>query len=249
MVVVTPFYAIASVAIFALPHAQRYAFIRQWPRFFVWWLKVVCGVDYEVRGLENIPDTPTIVLSKHSSTWETFFLTTVFRPQVWVLKRELLRVPFFGWGLAMLDPIAIDRNAKRGAMEQVLEQGVERLARGCWVVVFPEGTRIPAGTRRRYKPGGARLAVHANVPVVPVAHNAGDFWPRRKFVKQPGRISVTIGKPIEPNGRSAAELMNEAEDWIEGEVARIRKDNPLTANEAVPLPPGPSPGAGTAGEA
>jgi 1-acyl-sn-glycerol-3-phosphate acyltransferase len=237
MVLVTPFYAVLSVAIFALPYRSRYSVIRQWPRFFVWWLKVVCGVKYEVLGLENMPSRPTIVFSKHSSTWETFFLTTVFRPQVWVLKRELLRVPFFGWGLAMLDPIAIDRSAGRSAMDQVIEQGRERLARGCWVIVFPEGTRIPTGTRQRYKPGGARLAVETGVDVVPVAHNAGDFWPRRKFMKRPGTITVSIGPPLPSAGRTPNQLMAEIEAWIEAEVGRIRSNNPLTAHEPLPLPP------------
>jgi 1-acyl-sn-glycerol-3-phosphate acyltransferase len=237
MVCVTPFYAVLALASFPLPHPTRYAIIRQWPRFFVWWLRVICGVEYEVKGLKNVPEQPTIVFSKHQSTWETLFLTTVFRPQVWVLKRELLHVPFFGWGLAMLDPIAINRSAGGSAMEQVLEQGVERLKRGCWVVIFPEGTRIPAGTRKRYKLGGARLAVHAKVPVVPVAHNAGDFWPRRQFLKRPGKITLSIGAPIEPGDMSATQLMNTTEEWIEAEVANIRAANPATANEPIPALP------------
>lgn len=236
MVIVTPPYWMLALACFPLPHRVRYSVIRQWPRFFVWWLKVVCGVKYEIRGLENIPDTPTIVLSKHQSTWETFALTMLFRPQVWVLKKELLKVPFFGWGLAMLDPIAIDRSAGKTAMDQVFEQGAERLSRGCWVVIFPEGTRIPAGTRKRYKLGGARLAVEAGVPVVPVAHNAGDFWPRRRFLKTPGTVTLTIGKPLSPEGLTPAELMKQVEDWIEDEVALLRAQNPATAGEPKPLP-------------
>ena len=157
-------------------------------------------------------------------------LTTIFRPQVWVLKRELLRVPFFGWGLAVLEPIAIDRTAGANAVDQVIEQGTERISRGCWVVVFPEGTRTAAGTRRRYKLGGTHLACAAGASVVPVAHNAGDFWPRRQFIKKPGLVRMVIGSPIPTEGRSAAEVMREAEDWIEAKVAEIR---------GTPIPPRP----------
>ena len=215
-------YAPFSVMTYPLPLRWRYWFISQYPALNIWWAKVTCGLDYQIDGKENIPDAPTVVFSKHQSTWETFALTMIFRPQVWVLKRELLRVPFFGWGLAVLEPIAIDRSAGRSAIDQVLEQGHERLSRGCWVMVFPEGTRTAAGTRQRYKLGGAHLAVHWGQPVVPVAHNAGDFWPRRKFIKTPGVIRMVIGKPIPTAGREPAEVMAEAETWIEATVAEMR---------------------------
>ena len=219
-----------SILIFAFPHRFRYWFISKYPAFNIWAAKVICGLNYQIEGIENIPQTPTIVLSKHQSTWETFALTMIFKPQVWVLKKELLRVPFFGWGLAVLDPIAIDRKAGRNAIDQVIEQGRERLQRGCWVVIFPEGTRTAAGTRRRYKLGGTRLAVATDSQVVPVAHNAGDFWPRKQFIKQPGNIRVVIGEPISTVGRSPAEVMAEAEEWIEQKVAEIRGQ---------PIPPAP----------
>lgn len=222
MVLSTMVFAPLAVLSWPLPYRWRYAFISQWTSFNVWWLQVTCAVHYQVRGLENLPEVPTIVLAKHQSAWETLFLNRLFRPQVWVLKRELLRVPFFGWGLAMLDPIAIDRNAGSSAMDQVLEQGSERLARGCWVVVFPEGTRTAPGTRQRYKLGGARLAEHTGRAVLPVAHNAGDFWPRRGFLKRPGVIQVSIGPLIDSAGLSATEINARAEAWIEAEVARLR---------------------------
>jgi 1-acyl-sn-glycerol-3-phosphate acyltransferase len=231
MIISVIIFAPPSVLIFAMPYRFRYWFISKYPAFNIWAAKLISGLDYEIEGRENIPTTPTVVLSKHQSTWETFALTMIFQPQVWVLKRELLRVPLFGWGLAVLDPIAIDRKAGRNAIDQVIEQGKERLARGCWVVVFPEGTRTAAGTRRRYKLGGAHLAVAAETPVVPVAHNAGDFWPRRQFVKKPGKIRLVIGKPIATLGRTPAEVMAEAEAWIEAKVAELR-------GQPVPAAPG-----------
>ncbi|NKC11287.1 MAG: 1-acyl-sn-glycerol-3-phosphate acyltransferase [Gammaproteobacteria bacterium] len=222
LVIATLIFAPLAVMMFIAPYRMRYAFIIKWCHFNLWWLEVTCNVRCRVRGLHNIPKTPCIVLCKHQSTWETLALNLYFKPQVWVLKKELLWVPFFGWGLAMLDPIAIDRSAGRNAVEQVLSQGEERLKRGCWVVIFPEGTRTPAGTRRRYKTGGAKLAVHTGAPVVPVAHNAGDFWPRRTFIKTPGTVELSIGPPIDPQGLSAAQINERAEQWIETEVARIR---------------------------
>jgi 1-acyl-sn-glycerol-3-phosphate acyltransferase len=236
MIVSALFFAPLAVLIFATPLRFRYWFISMYPALNVWWLKVTCGVRYQIEGRENIPATPTIVLSKHQSTWETFALTMIFRPQVWVLKRELLRVPFFGWGLSVLEPIAIDRAAGTNAIDQVIEQGANRLSRGCWVVVFPEGTRTAAGTRRRYKLGGAHLACATGAPVVPVAHNAGDVWPRRQFTKQPGLVRLVIGPPIPTQGRSAGAVMREAEEWIEAKVAEIRGTDipPRPGSESLP---------------
>ena len=205
-----------------LPYRLRWRAVTQWSRFNVYWLSVTCGVRCEVEGLENVPDEPTVVLSKHESAWETLALQRYFAPQVWVLKRELLRIPFFGWGLATMRPIAIDRNTALDAFRQMIEQGEERLASGCWVVVFPEGTRVPPGVRGRFKQGGARLAVHTGRPVVPVAHNAGDCWPRNSFFKYPGTIHVVIGEPIETTGRKAAEVNRTAERWIGDTVDGIR---------------------------
>lgn len=186
--------------------------------FLLWHL---CGLRYRIVGAENIPKTPSIVLSKHQSAWETLAFQEIFPPQVWVLKKELLRIPFFGWGLAMTSPIAIDRSAKKKALEQIVEQGKDRLKQGFWIVVFPEGTRIPPGQRGKYRIGGAWLATHTNVPVVPVAHNAGEFWGRNSFVKHPGTITVSIGQPIDPTGMEAGELNAHVEAWIEAEMLRI----------------------------
>ena len=205
-----------------LPYRFRWRMVTQWSRFNLYWLSVTCGVRSEVEGLENIPVEPTVILSKHESAWETLALQRYFAPQVWVLKRELLRIPFFGWGLATMRPIAIDRSAGLSAFEQLLKQGAERLVSGCWVVVFPEGTRVPPGVRRRFKQGGARLAVHTGRPAVPVAHDAGDCWPRNSFYKYPGIIHVVIGEPIETAGRSAAEINRIAEQWIHDTLDRIR---------------------------
>jgi len=182
---------------------------------------VICGIRMEVRGAENIPKRPCIVLCKHQSAWETFALQTVFPPQVWVLKRELLWLPFFGWGLALTSPIAIDRSKGKQAMRQLLEQGRDRLARGFCVVIFPEGTRMPYGVHGKYKVGGAVLAENTGTLVVPVAHNAGKFWGRNAFWKHPGTIVMSIGKPIDPKGLKADEINRRVEDWIEGEMTRL----------------------------
>lgn len=221
MLVSTLVYAIPSVLTFPFPYATRYRFITQWTRFNLWTLEHICGIRYSVRGLENIPSGPSIVVSKHQSTWETLALQKIFPPHVWVLKRELLFLPFFGWGLAMLEPIAINRSAKTKAMEQVLNQGADRLRNGRWVVVFPEGTRIPPGKKGRYKLGGAKLAEHTGVHLLPVAHNAGEFWAKRKFLKLPGTIQVVIGPPIDPKGKDAVTLNAMAEKWIEDEMLKI----------------------------
>ena len=204
-----------AVLTFPFPFAARYAFITQWARFNLWWLRLSCGLRYVVHGRDNIPAGNAIVFCKHQSAWETLALQSIFPPQVWLLKRELLWVPFFGWGLAMLEPIAIDRRAGRKAVEQLVRQGRERLADGRWVVIFPEGTRVAPGQTGRYGIGGAILAAASGYPVVPVAHNAGEFWPRRGFIKQPGTITVVVGPVIDPRGKDAETINEEAKEWIE----------------------------------
>jgi 1-acyl-sn-glycerol-3-phosphate acyltransferase len=199
----------------------RYAVIRQWSRWVLAWLRLVCDVGFEVEGGENLPDTPSVVLAKHQSTWETLGFQSIFPSQTWVLKRELLRIPFFGWGLAAAWPVAIDRTAGKEALRQVIDQGKERLAGGFWMIVFPEGTRMAPGTKGRYAVGGAMLAEKAGVPIVPVAHNGGEHWPKGKFLKYPGTIRVVIGPAIDPRGRKASETTALAEEWIESQMARI----------------------------
>jgi 1-acyl-sn-glycerol-3-phosphate acyltransferase len=204
-----------------LPLAKRFAVTRSWSRLTLYWLRVTCKLYHQVEGLENIGPGPGIVFSKHQSTWETLSLNLWFRQQSWVVKRELLWVPIFGWGMYIMNPIALDRGAGRKAVEQLVEQGLERLKDGLWVIIFPEGTRIAAGKTGRYRIGGALLAERSGYPVTPVAHNAGEFWPRRGFLKRPGVISIRIGPPIESRGRKAQQILEQAEHWIESEMARI----------------------------
>lgn len=221
LVIVTPPYAIFGFLTFPLPPHMRHRIITSWAPLVMWFVWHLLGIRFRVVGRENIPKGPAVILSKHQSAWETMALQVIFPPLCFVLKRELLKVPFFGWGLAQIPGIAIDRKAGKDALAQVIEQGRARLAEGFWVVVFPEGTRVAPGTTRRYKPGGAWLASKAGVPVVPVAHNAGEFWRRNAFLKYPGEITVSIGPAIGPAGLEAAEINARAEAWIEGEMRRL----------------------------
>jgi 1-acyl-sn-glycerol-3-phosphate acyltransferase len=220
-VLLTPPFSILAMLTFPFDAHTRYRFIRNWATIMMWVVKHVCRIDYRVIGRENMPTQPSIILAKHQSAWETMAFQHIFPDQVFVLKKELMRVPFFGWGLAQLPTISIDRNAGKDALEQVVEQGRDRLQRGFWVVVFPEGTRTAPGSSRRYKLGGAWLAAHTRAPVVPVAHNAGEFWSRRAFRKYPGTITVSIGPAIDTNGLSADEINARARKWIEGEMRRL----------------------------
>jgi 1-acyl-sn-glycerol-3-phosphate acyltransferase len=223
--IVTPFYAAAMLAMFWSPRLWTYRMAASWCAVNLWGARMICGIRWQVTGQENVPpDTlqhPHIVMSKHSSTWETLSLTQYFPPLAYVAKKELLSIPFFGWGFALASPITIDRRAGTDAMQQIVTQGRERFAQGFWIAVYPEGTRIPARTRAKYKTGGARLAIAMDVPVVPVAHNAGYLWPKGIFGKRPGTISMTIGPPISPTGKDPARLTQEVESWIETEVARL----------------------------
>ncbi|RJQ46273.1 MAG: 1-acyl-sn-glycerol-3-phosphate acyltransferase [Gammaproteobacteria bacterium] len=212
----TLIFAPLSVLAGLLPFHVRYRFIRQWSCFNLWCLKKICRLRYEVHGREHIPQGACVILCKHQSAWETYALPRIFpQPLAWACKRELLWIPFFGWGFAMLQPIAIDRGAGRRALDQLVEQGMQRLKQGRPVVIFPEGTRVAPGEKRRYAIGGAMLAEKSGYPVLPVAHNAGLLWPRNSFIKYPGTIRVVIGPVIESKGRSAAEINTLAEAWIE----------------------------------
>jgi len=222
LVILTPPYSIISLLTFPFSPQVRFRVISQWTRIVLWLLRVLCGLRYEVRGRENIPATPSIVLSKHQSAWETLAFQEIFPPQVWVMKRSMLYVPFLGWGLAMLRPIAIDRSAGRAALKQVTDQGRDRLQRGLWIVIFPEGTRVAPGKVGRYGIGGAWLATHTGTRVVPVAHNAGEFWGRNSFIKYPGTITVSIGAPIEVADMKPGELNDLVQAWIETEMKNIQ---------------------------
>ncbi len=220
-IIITPPFALVSLLTFPLGAFMRYRIITVWTRLMVLASRHVCGIHFQLRGAENIPSQPCVVLSKHQSAWETLAFQVIFPPQVYVIKRELLWIPFFGWGLAMLSPIAIDRKSGTRALRQMIVQGKNRLARGFWVIVYPEGTRIAPGARSNYQTGGAAIAVHAGVPVLPVAHNAGTCWPRAAFLKRPGVITVSIGKPLASNGTKADDLTRAAETWIESEMQRL----------------------------
>lgn len=206
-----------------LPYRRRYWFFSQWSFFLLWWAKICCGITYVVDGKENIPETPCIVMAKHQSAWETLALQLWFSPQTWVLKKELMKIPLIGWALGLLDPIAVDRSARKEAMQQVLEQGENRLRDGRWVVVFPEGTRVPAGYSGRYRRGGAVLSFETGYSVVPVSHNAGEIWPKNSFLKYPGTIHVRIGRPIHPQGHDVEGLMREIKRWIEHNTRAISR--------------------------
>jgi 1-acyl-sn-glycerol-3-phosphate acyltransferase len=219
----TLIFSLLAILTFPLRPITRYRIISIWARSMLWWLRVTCGVRYRVLGRENIPDTPSIILSKHQSAWETLAFQQIFPPQVWVLKRELLWVPFFGWGLAMTSPIAINRSAGREALKQLVSQGKDRLIKGFCVVIFPEGTRMAPGTKGKYHIGGAWLATHTSTTVVPVAHNAGEFWPKNSFIKKPGIITVSIGKTIQSTGLKPDELNRQVECWIEQEMPLLRE--------------------------
>lgn len=207
--------------LYPIPYKLRYRYAHQWTRFNLWWLERTCGLGYRVSGLEHVPDQPCIIMSKHQSAWETMALQVFFPPQVWVMKREIFWIPFFGWAIAAMEPIAIDRSSGRKAVSQIIEQGKQKLQQGKWIVIFPEGTRVPPGKRGRYGQGGSILSVESGYPVIPVAHNAGDFWRRNAFIKRPGTVDVLIGEPISPAGKAPAELTREVEDWIESRMPSI----------------------------
>jgi 1-acyl-sn-glycerol-3-phosphate acyltransferase len=206
---------------FWLPYHAQFRIGRVWARSVLWMLDKLCGLTYSVEGRERIPAGNHIVMSNHTSSWETVAHFVLFPPQVWVLKRELMWVPFVGWGIARLRPISINRGAGHRAVTQVVEQGKQRLADGLWVVIFPEGTRVTAGERRKYGVSGALLATETGKFVVPLAHNAGDFWVRRGIVKKPGVVRVIIGEPIEGAGKDPRALNEEVRRSIDAGLAKI----------------------------
>lgn len=198
-----------------LSSLQKARFIGLWAGFIRCWLKICCRIDFHVSGLENLPNEPAVVISNHQSAWETIIFQKIFPAQSYLLKKELLWIPFFGWGLAANEPIAINRAKKTQALQQLISQGKERLKSGRWIIIFPEGTRRPVGQPGTFQAGGAFIASKAEAPIVPVAHNAGVFWSKRNsFNKQPGTVEVVIGPVIKSNGRKARELNLQAEEWI-----------------------------------
>jgi len=208
------------IALF-MPLLARNRMFTNLGRITIVWLRITCGLTYDVTGRENIPDRNGIIFCKHQSAWETFTLQLVFPEQTWVLKRILVWIPLFGWGLAMAGAIAIDRKGGTKALKQVIDQGTDRLEKGLWVLIFPEGTRMEPGQMGKFNPGGAMLAVRSGYPVVPVAHNAGVYWPKSGWPIRPGVIQMAIGPVIDPEGMKAGEINQRAFEWIEASMAEM----------------------------
>lgn len=222
-----------ELVFFWAPFRVKWAIAVAWARFCLWSGRVCCGLDVQTEGTENIPAEPSVFLIKHTTAMETYWQIAALPPQAWVLKKELLRLPIFGWAIGyVMKSIAIDRKAHGSAVRQVIAQGRERLANGLSVCIFPEGTRMPPGETRRYGVSGAALAQEAGCRIVPVAHNAGDFWPKRGLRKYPGRIRFVIGPPIEPGDRDPREVNRIVQEWIEGrmhEISRLYRQAPQDA--------------------
>ncbi|MFO7602964.1 MAG: lysophospholipid acyltransferase family protein [Gammaproteobacteria bacterium] len=221
MILLTIVFSLLGILLYPLPPPAHYRVMRLYAVLNIKVLQYLCGIRYEVEGLENIPAGPAIIFCKHQSTWETMALQQFFPAHSFIVKRELLWLPFFGWGLASMRPVAINRGSGRKAINQLLSKGKKLLASGRWLAIFPEGTRVAAGQRGRYKIGGAILAAESGYPVVPVAHNAGEFWPRGGFIKRPGTVRLVIGPLIVSQGRKAEDILADAERWIETTMQRI----------------------------
>lgn len=219
-----PVYAVAVLLLAPLGHRASYRAAVNWAQVNLWLLRWLCGLDFELEGEEHIPAVPCVLYWKHESVFEALVGAVAFPPQTWVVKRELMWLPFFGWGLAQLKPIAINRKAGRTAVRQVMSQGRQRLENGLYVVIYPEGTRVLPGDERRFGISGAALAKSVGRPILPVAHNAGDFWPRRSFLKRPGTIQVVIGPPIDTRDLSHEEITRRGREWIAATIERISPD-------------------------
>ncbi|MBU1224700.1 MAG: 1-acyl-sn-glycerol-3-phosphate acyltransferase [Gammaproteobacteria bacterium] len=217
----TIFFSLVALLSFPFSAHVRYQLITGYNRTVIWLARWVLGIRYVVEGREHLPSQPAIILAKHQSAWETVAFLFLFPPVSPVIKQELLSIPLFGWAFRMLSPIAIDRGAGREALKQIVKQGRDKLAQGFWVLVFPEGTRVSPGEKGRYGIGGSWLAAETGAPVVPVAHNAGEVWPKNAFIKRPGTVTVRIGPAIDSTGKSAAEITRAVEAWIETEMTRL----------------------------
>lgn len=218
--------SLVSLAFF-MPLGFRIGLIKIWISYSLGCLRLTCGLGYEVEGLENIPDHGFIVMSKHSSTWETIAIQRFFRPLVWVVKRELTWIPFFGWALKAMNAIALDRGTGRKAINQLVQESRQRMDQGRILMLFPEGTRVPPGQVRPFKLGGAIVSQQTGYRVLPIAHNAGEFWPRHSWIKWPGTIRIVIGKPIDPEGKTAEQIVGEVARWILAECDRISDESQL----------------------
>lgn len=227
-IISTLLFAPVGVIIFPLKFETRYYLMSRWAVFNLFWLEVCCGVSYKVEGRDNIPDKPCIVMCNHQSAFETIALQLIFIPQVWILKRELLKIPIYGWGLASMQPIAIDRGSAIKSFRQIVEQGCERLKMNLWVIIFPEGTRIAPGEKGKYLPGGGLLAEKSSANIIPIAHNAGYLWSRNSMIKKPGVVTFVIGPVIKTNNKSAKQITKEVETWIDETAQSL--PNPVQSN-------------------
>ena len=222
LIITTPPYMLLYIAIsFPLSLRWRHKLAMPWVRFAIWLVKHVLGIPYRLIGAENMPPHAAIVFSKHQSAWETLVLQEVFKDAVFVWKKEIKKLPFFGWAPALTPMIPIDRGAGKEAIKHLVEIGGTRLKEGYTVIIFPEGTRAPPGGQQRYKGGGAFLATATGVPVVPVALNSGEFWGKNALFKKSGIVTVSVGPAIDPKGLSASDILSRAETWIEAEMRRI----------------------------
>ena len=220
-IALTILFTFVAFASFPFSPHTRYRMITGYNHTVIWLARMILGIRYVVRGRENLPKTPAVIMAKHQSAWETVAFLCLFPPVAAVIKQELLDLPFFGWAYRMLSPIAIDRAAGRAALKKIVEQGRDKLAQGFWVLVFPEGERVAAGEKGRYGIGGGWLAANTGAPVVPVAHNAGEVWAKDAFIKHPGTITISIGPVISSENKSASEIMREVEAWIETEMTTL----------------------------
>jgi 1-acyl-sn-glycerol-3-phosphate acyltransferase len=218
LIVFTPFWW--AIVMLSAPFSRhtRYRVIIGWTCVAMWLIRRLLGIEHEVRGRQHIPPEPSVILSKHQSAWETIAYSSIFPPHVYVIKRELLWIPFLGWGLGLMSPIAINRAHRKEAMQRLIDLGGERLRQGFSIMVYPEGTRVAVGRRGIYKLGGAVIAVNNGAKVLPVAHNAGLVWPRNSFRKYPGKVTVVIGPAIDTAGLTAEQVIRRVEEWIEGEM-------------------------------
>lgn len=210
-----------SIFVYFANHRCRYFVVTRWAIFCLWWFKITINIKVNIQGAENIYKKPCVILSNHQSTWETFAFQDIFPMQTFIIKKDLLWIPFFGWTLSVLKPIKIDRSDKYTAMKKIITQGCHRIANGISVVIFPEGTRMPYKKIAKYQNGAIAIAKKAKVPIQPVYHNAGKFWPKKKFIKKSGTINIVIGKPIYNFDKNASELMAEIENWTKEQLKRV----------------------------
>ena len=221
----TVLYAIPCLIVRVLPYRLCFAFVSSWCAFNLFWLRLTCGINFQVSGLEHVPDTPCVIISNHQSTWETLAFPGLFPTLTWVIKKELLYIPLFGWGIASVEPIALDRKQGKKAMQQLVTQGKQKLAQNRYILIFPEGTRTPYEEQRRLKVGGFLLAKEAGVPILPVAHDSGRLWPRNSFIKRAGTVHVRVGEAIATDQHSAEELRDHYFDWLQTTREEIKQTN------------------------